>query len=186
MQPTDDVHFRKALAYCVDYEVIREKLWPGSQALSGPIPDSMLGKNSEIKAFNQDFEKAKEELALSKYANNPDAWKMKIYYTSETAAQERVALMLQSNWAQLGIKTEVLAQPFATVQADAMSLGTTPNGAMILLQGSYLESGSVLQTRYHSNSAGSWESMEWLEDPKFDAMIEDALATTDDTERFAK
>ncbi|GAJ08194.1 unnamed protein product, partial [marine sediment metagenome] len=50
----------------------------------------------------------------------------------------------------------------------------------------YAEAGSMLESRYHSRSCGTWEQGEWLQDPEIDAMIEDAIASIDQKERFQK
>ncbi len=44
----------------------------------------------------------------------------------------------------------------------------------------------MLQGRYHSDTAATWQQNEWLLDSDLDARIEDALATVDQEERFAK
>ena len=44
----------------------------------------------------------------------------------------------------------------------------------------------MLKQRYSSSTAGTWQQNEWLQDPKLDAQITDALATLDDGQRFAK
>ena len=44
----------------------------------------------------------------------------------------------------------------------------------------------MLFQRYHSSTANQWLQNEWLLDEEFDSAIEDALATADQEERFAK
>ena len=44
----------------------------------------------------------------------------------------------------------------------------------------------MLESRYHSRSCGTWEQGEWLQNPEIDAMIEDAITTIDQKERFQK
>lgn len=44
----------------------------------------------------------------------------------------------------------------------------------------------MLKDRYHSSTSGTWQQNEWLLDPELDAAIDDALATVDPAERFAK
>ncbi len=63
---------------------------------------------------------------------------------------------------------------------------TTPNGAIIFVAPHYAEAGSMLESRYNSSSCGTWEQGEWLQNPEIDAMIEDAIATIDQKERFQK
>ncbi len=38
-------------------------------------------------------------------------------------------------------------------------------------------------TQYHSRAAGTWASMEWVQDPEVDAMIDKARATADVAEQ---
>jgi peptide/nickel transport system substrate-binding protein len=49
-----------------------------------------------------------------------------------------------------------------------------------------MEAGSMLATRYHSNSTGTWEQAEWLMDDEIDSMIMQAIGTVDREERFEK
>ncbi|MCX7668313.1 MAG: ABC transporter substrate-binding protein, partial [Atribacterota bacterium] len=43
--PTDDVHFRKALAYIVDYEAIANQIFPGARQAQGPVSFILPGHN---------------------------------------------------------------------------------------------------------------------------------------------
>src|SRR5450756_3245367 len=77
-------------------------------------------------------------------------------------------------------------QPFGSMIADAQTVETTPNVSVVNEAPSYFEAGATLKTRYSSSSCGTWEQMEWLQSPAIDAMIEDALSTTDRVKRFDK
>ena len=63
---------------------------------------------------------------------------------------------------------------------------TSPNIVPIVATAHFPEAGGMIEPRYHSKSAATVEQNEWLLDPEFDAMIEDALGTLDDEERMAK
>ena len=52
--PTDDIHFRKALAYIVDYEVIVDKIFPGSKISNGPVPANLPGADNSLKLYKTD------------------------------------------------------------------------------------------------------------------------------------
>jgi peptide/nickel transport system substrate-binding protein len=43
----------------------------------------------------------------------------------------------------------------------------------------------MLKQRYSSSTTGTWQQNEWLQDPALDKQIDDALATLDQTQRFA-
>ncbi len=184
--PTDDVHFRRALAYATDYNVITTDIWPAYKQAVGPVPQTLPGANPNTFQFTRDLEKAKAELAQSKYANELDKYTFSLSWCAEVPDEERVALLFQSNAADLGINVEIFKKPFGSMIADAQSVETTPNGSVVYVAAHYNEAGSMLETRYHSKSQGTWEQCEWLGSPEVDAAIEDALATVDQKARFEK
>jgi peptide/nickel transport system substrate-binding protein len=63
---------------------------------------------------------------------------------------------------------------------------STPNGTIIFVSPHYNDAGSMLESRYHSKSTGTWEQAEWLKDAGIDAAIESALGTVDRAARFGK
>ncbi len=140
---------------------------------------------SNIVAAVRNVEKAKEEMALSKYAGQTDI-PFTLSWCAEVPAEERVSLLFQANAAELGVNVEIFKKPFGSMIDDAQTVDTTPNGSIVYVASHYNEAGSMLETRYHSKSQGTWEQCEWLGMPDIDAAIEDALSTVDQTERFAK
>jgi len=107
-------------------------------------------------------------------------------WCAEVPDEEKIALLFQANCAELGINVEITKKPFGAMIADAQTVETTPNASIVFVAPSYIEAGGMLKTRYHSISTGTWEQMEWVQDDELDAQIEDALATTDEIERFKK
>jgi ABC-type dipeptide transport system, periplasmic component len=184
--PTDDIHFRKAIAYAFDYDTVLNDIYPGAQRSHGPVAGIVPGADKNIVPYEFNLEKAKQELALSKYANDPSKLHMTMSWCAEVPEQEKIALMLQSNLSKLGITIDITKKPFGSMVADAQRVDTTPNASLVNVSPSYFEAGAVLKTRYHSSSCGSWEQMEWVQDKNLDAMIDDAIATLDRNERFAK
>ena len=184
--PTDDVHFRKALAYCVDKQQIIDSSFPGSRPVNGPVTPDILGYNSNLKPYTFDLEKAEAELKQSPYYGKLDQYPVQISPPAEGGpSYENIALMIQANAAKIGIKVDVVKIPWGTMVANMATLQTTP--AVVLMTASdYLEAGSMLKNRYHSSSCGTIQQGEWLQDPEIDKIIDDALATTDQKERFQK
>lgn len=184
--PTDDVHFRKALAYCVDKQQIIDAAFPGSRPVNGPVTPDIAGYNPNLKPYTFDLEMAEAELKQSPYYGKLDQYPVQISPPAEGGpSYENIALMIQANAAKIGIKVDVVKIPWGTMVADMATLQTTP--AVVLMTASdYLEAGSMLKNRYHSSSCGTTQQGEWLQDPEIDKMIDDALATTDQKERFQK
>jgi peptide/nickel transport system substrate-binding protein len=183
--PTDDVNFRKALAFCYDYAgVINE--FPGSYQPRGPVPHDLPGWNENTFQYTTDLEKAKEYLLKSKYANELDKYPVELYWITDVPDDEKIALTLQAQAQKIGIKVEVKKAPWISYVDLMSTIESTPNAAIISVSPDYNEAGSMLKLRYGSKSCGTWQEGEWLQSAELDAKIEDALSTVDRNERFEK
>ena len=149
--PTDDIHFRKALAYCIEYQQIIDKISLGSRP-SGPVASSTPGYNPNLKLYILDLAKAEVELKQSPYYGKLDQYPFELRWVSESPGQDKIALMVQANAAKLGIKVNVAKAPWLSMIDILAKPETTPNGAIILVSPHYAEAGSMLESRYHSNS----------------------------------
>jgi peptide/nickel transport system substrate-binding protein len=183
--PTDDIHFRKALAYCVDYQQIIAKLFPGCRP-STAVPKSLPGYNPNLKPYTLDLAKAQAELKQSKYYGKLNQYPFELDWVSEVPAEEKIALMVQANAAKIGIKVNVTKVPWLSLIDLLTKPATTPNGSVVFVSPHYAEAGSMLESRYSSSSTGTWEQGEWLQNPQIDALIKAALATVDQKARFQK
>jgi len=184
--PTDDIHFRRALAYCIDYETVINTIFPGSKLAEGPVASSVPGFAANLPTYRFDLEKAREELAQSPYADQLDKYPVELAWVSEVPDEEKVALLLQANAQKLGIKVEIKKIPWLTVVDSAARPETTPNATVVLASPAYGDAGVFLEMRYHSRATGVWSQLEWLQDPEIDSLIDDALKTIDRDERFQK
>ncbi|MGE5485014.1 MAG: ABC transporter substrate-binding protein [Ignavibacteriales bacterium] len=182
--PTDDLHFRKALAYCMDYDTVINRIYVGSTLAKGPVPTLLPGHNSGLSVYKRDMQKAQEELKQSKYYGQLDKYPVSISWSAGVAEEEKVALLFQANAAELGIKVEILKKQWGQIIADSQKKETTPNGSLMFVGTHYPEAGSMLKSRYHSSTAGTWEQQEWLQNPEIDAMIDKALSTSEQGKRF--
>jgi peptide/nickel transport system substrate-binding protein len=183
--PTDDIHFRKALAYCVDYQQIISTIFPGSRP-SLAIPESLPGYDPNLKPYTLDLTKAEAELKQSPYYGKLDKYPFELDWVSEVPDEEKIALMIQANAAKIGIKVNITKVPWLSLVDLLAKPTSTPNGSIIFVAAHYAEAGSLLESRYSSSSCGTWEQGEWLQNAEIDKMIKDALSTTDQQERFQK
>ncbi len=181
--PTDCEYFRKALAYAFDYATLTKSIFRDYSLATGPVPNEVFGKNHDLPGYNFDLDKAREMLAQSKYADQPDKWFVSLAWCAEVPEQEKISLMFQVSLKELGIELEITKTPFSVMTAKAQTIETTPNASIVLWGPSYFEAGAVFKTRYHSDSTGSWEQMEWVLDEELDKMIDDSLKMVDDKER---
>lgn len=189
--PTDDIHVRKAMAYAFDYATIANSIYPGSVKATGPILRGLTAcaLTDEENPYYTDLDKAKAELEQSPYYDDLISGKMKLeltWCTEGGESQEKTALLVQANMAAIGITVEITGSPFATMISNAATIETTPNASFVQYATSYMDGGGFLRSRYHTSSNGSWEQMEWLQDPVLDAMIDEAVTIADQDLRNAK
>jgi len=184
--PTDDVHFRKAMAYATDYPTLVTNIFPGFAQARGPVSASVPGFDPTVFQYSYDLDKARAELKQSKYYDQLDQYPLEIHWVSEVPAEEKVALLLQAGFAQIGIKANVVRVPWMSVVENMAAEDTSPHLVPMFMPSDFPEAGASLHSRYHSVSVRSFQQNEWLLDPEYDRMIEEALSTSDRDARFAK
>ena len=184
--PTDDIHFRKAMAWGLDYKSMIDMIFPGARPAVGPISPGFPGHNPDVTQYTYDLDKAKEELQQSPYADQLAQYPVEVHWAAEVPDEEKAALLFLSNMAELGIQVKIVKTPWMSMVEETATAETSPNIETIFVAPHYAEAGSLLESRYHSKSAPTWEQNEWLLDEKLDAMLDGAIATIDQAERFAK
>lgn len=184
--PTDDVHCRKAMAYAFDYEGAVALEWPGTPVMDGPVPAILGGHDPNVMTYTRDMDKAQEELAQCQYADALDDYPVEVHWISEVPAEEKFALLFQANMAELGMTVEVVQMPWLSVVEETAMQESSPHIVTIYVSAALPEAGLMIKDRYHSSTAATWQQNEWLLDPELDTAIDDALATADQEERFAK
>jgi peptide/nickel transport system substrate-binding protein len=184
--PLDDLAVRRAVSYAFDYETALSLEWPGTKQSVGPVPQALGGHNPNVVTFDYDVDKAREELAQSRYADTIGDYTIEIHWISEVPDEEKFALLFQANMAEIGIDVDVVSSPWLSVVENTAAPETSPNLVMIYIPSDMAEAGPLLRLKYHSSTAPTWSQNEWLLDADLDAALDDALATVDVEERFAK
>jgi peptide/nickel transport system substrate-binding protein len=176
-KPTDDVHIRKAIALATDYDTIRGSILPGGE-LDGPLPKTFAAAHLDSPPPKFDMAAAKAEIDKSAYAGQKDI-PLTLTYVSGTKFEEEIALLMQANLEQLGFKVTLSGEPWNRVTEIASKIETTPNITEVFFGPTYPSPDSMFYTQYHSKAAGTWASMEWVQNPEVDKLIDDARATGD-------
>lgn len=182
--PLDDIHVRKALAWAFDYDTC-VGITAGSVQARGPVPLTIPGSDPNSFQYHRDIEKAKEELKKSKYYGHFDEYPMECQWLSNVSKQKAASILMASAY-EIGLTVNVTETTWVLQMRDLETIETTPHFLTMAVLGAYPEAGALLKTRYHSITAGTWEQGEWLLDPALDKMIDDAIATVDENERYAK
>ena len=184
--PTDDVHFRRAMAYAFDYDAAVGLEWPGTKQSQGPVPAICAGHNPDVFVFERDLDKAQEELAQSAYADQLDQYPVDVHWCTEVPHEEKFALLFQANMADIGINVNIVSTPWMSMVEEGATLETSPHIQTTYVSADFPEAGSLLKVRYHSDAAPTWSQNEWLLDDALDQMIDDALVTVNEEDRYDK
>jgi peptide/nickel transport system substrate-binding protein len=175
--PTDDIHIRRAIALATDYKTIKEVIFPGGD-MNGPLPPGFAEfHEASIPTPIYDLEAAKAEVAKSKYAGGPID--ITLGYVAGTKFEEEISLLMQANLEQIGFKVTQQADPWNRITEIAGKVETTPAVNQIFFGPTYPSPDSMFYSQYHSKSAGTWMSMEWVNDPEIDKLIDEARSTGD-------
>jgi len=172
--PTDDVHFRRAMALAFDYDAlisilkVTDEVSLG-QKVGGPLPAGFPGADPSLALPSRDLEAAKAELALSAY--DPAKVEVVLGWVAEVPLEEKIALLLQQNMSEIGINVSVVKVPWALMTEQAAKPETTPNVTTVFVSTPFPDADSLLYSMYHSEAAGTWLSMEWLQDPAVDEFL---------------
>ena len=95
--PFDDVHFRRALNYAIDKDLIANEVYAGLiKPAYGILPPGFPGYTEGIEGLEYDEEAAKAELAMSKYA--------------DPATRPRIVLSVSGTGGDVGIGTQVILE----------------------------------------------------------------------------
>jgi peptide/nickel transport system substrate-binding protein len=182
--PTDDVHVRRAISCAIDYDLIREEIFPG-EPLTGPLPAGAFASVylESLQAPTLDLDCAREELALSAYAGQTIP--LNLAYVAGATFEEEIALLMQSVLEPLGFAVTLQPEPWNRITELASRVETTPHATQVFFGPTYPSPDSMFFTQYHSDAAGTWASMEWLLNEDVDRLIDQARATGDQEEQAA-
>jgi peptide/nickel transport system substrate-binding protein len=185
--PLDDLNCRLALTYAFDYATamklaqITDKVSAATPA-SGPIGKSEFGFNANLPMFTQDMNKAKDYLAKCKY-KTPDERRIDITWITEVPAEEKVALLMKSNFDLLGFQTTIKGTPWTLYIQQVTKPESTPAISEVYIDAPTPDPDSILYNMYSSKSPPTWESASHLSDPEVDKLLDSGRTENDTAKR---
>lgn len=126
-----DVHIRKALAYCFDWEIFIDDVFAGEAVKSFQLPlPGMVGFDPEMPQYDYDLAKCEEEFKLADVdkdgiaagdeTDGTDVWnvgfRVQMAYNQGNNTRQTIAEILSSNLAAVNplFNVEILGLPWAT------------------------------------------------------------------------
>ena len=130
----------------------------------------MLGANPREKAQTRDLDAARQHLADCKYS--PEDFVLEVTWIGEVPLEERFALLMQANFAEIGINSEIRRIPWALFAEQVSNAETTPNVSQVYVTAVTGDTDTLLYGMYHSSAAGTWQSPEHLNDAEVDSLLD--------------
>ena len=180
--PFDDPQCRLALASAFDYDAaikmiaVTDDVSQGSAA-TGAIPVGMLGSNPPTDTLTRDMDAAKRHWDSCRYA--PGDHTIEISWIAEVPIEERFALLMQANFAELGVKSEIKKLPWALFAEQVSKPENTPHISQLFVNAVTGDPDTLLYGMYDSKAAGTWQSPEYLNDAEVDALLEEGRVNSD-------
>jgi peptide/nickel transport system substrate-binding protein len=109
-----DAHVRRALSLAINREQLNEAVFRGT----GTIPNSVIQKfeldasDQEVKPFEFNLEKAKEEMAKSKF---PKGFSVSLKYPAGFDYYKQLSLLLQAELKEIGVNVKLEEEEAATI-----------------------------------------------------------------------
>ncbi|MEM6461871.1 MAG: ABC transporter substrate-binding protein [Pseudomonadota bacterium] len=184
--PLDDMECRLALANAFDYSAalkmiaVTDEVSQGSPS-TGAIPVGMLGANPPAYALSRNMEAAKRHWDSCRYA--PGDHTIEISWIAEVPLEERFALLMQANFAELGVQSEIKKMPWALFTEQVTKPENTPHISQIFNNAVTGDPDTLLYGMYDSKAPGTWQSPEHLNDPRVDRLLEEGRTNTDEAAR---
>lgn len=186
--PLDDVNCRLALSNAFDYGTavkmlaVTDDISAGSAA-TGAIPVGMFGSNDPSVVQSRDLDAAREYLAECKY--DPADFDLEITWIAEVPLEERFALLMKSNFDEIGIQSTITKVPWALFTEKVAKPENSPNISQIFVNAVTGDPDTLLYGMYHSSVPGTWQSPEYLNDAEVDQALEAGRTANDEAAREA-
>ena len=189
--PLFDLRVRKAISKAINREAIVARVMEGVAIPAGQLlPPGFFGTSENLKAEPYDPDGAKKLLAEAGY---PDGFGLTIHGPNDRYINDaKIAQAIGQMLTRIGIKMKVETMPKSVFFSSASRGGPnkTPKYSFILVGwGSGTgEASSPLKSLVHSKDAANGfgaSNRGRYSNPEADKLIEEALATVDDTKREA-
>lgn len=174
--PTADVHLRRAISYAMDYEAMIKADNGHAALLHGPVPDGIEFQDAKAEVYTKNLDKAKAELAQSKYPNG--GIELEYVYVTGMEIERQYGLILLNALKTLNINVKMTPLVWPDIVARAKTPATQPPMYAVYQTANYADIDNAVFPSYHSSQAGTWSAGNYG-NPNVDKLIEQGRATID-------
>ncbi len=179
---------RKAFNYAVDKKYLWEVLVPaGNIPANGIIPPGVPGHDPDLPGYPHDEAAARRLLAEAGYPGGKGMPPVELWVnTSED--NRRIAQQVQADLRKIGVNLTIREADWGSYIAAMEGTPERPGQAQMFRFGWYLDypdADAILRPLLHSSNWGPAGNYFRYRNPKFDALVDEALTLTDPSARAA-
>ncbi len=185
MEPFDDVHVRRAVAFAMDREGWSRARQGRYQPTGQPIPPQLIGYDPDLPTAHRfDLERAKEEMRLAGYPDGlPE--EVTLWYSAGETGQYNAELA-QADLARIGIRLRLNPVSFAAWLEETGK----PHRAQMILTGwnmDFPDPSNFLDSLFHSRAAtaANASNRTFYRNPELDDLLDRARIERDPRRREA-
>lgn len=159
--PFDDIHVRRAVAWAINYQQLMDLLH-GPQSV-GPLSLRDPNQSPNITNYNTDLNKAREELAKSKYTTDQlSAFQIKIWAMSGADTYSRGALIIKNSISNIGLNAELDVTTWSAFVDENIHPETTDDICPMLTVMDSPASDARLSSMFSNTTWGTaWRGCHW-------------------------
>ncbi len=180
--PLDDKNFRMAMQHAFDYQGYIEEIMQGTVTRNPTIVPGNLWGVPDVEGYEFDLEKAQEYLDAYKEEHGDDIRTLKIGTLAGFAETEQAAALMQNGLAQIGVDVEIESAPWPVISSNMRNPETMPDMVPYWKSTYYADPNNWIGEQYGSRYAPTRNVSDY-HNPAVDALLEQALQTTDQEER---
>ncbi|TPG44283.1 ABC transporter substrate-binding protein [Roseomonas nepalensis] len=177
--PTADVNLRKAIAYAFDYDALITIHKGAARLMDGPFPVVTEGR------ITLDMPRRNLELAkgyLAKTATPEGGIELEFLHIAGHEVQRQIGLVLLAALQPLGIKVNLVAQPWPTLVGRGASPETAAAMTAVYVT-PVTTSPDTVASQYASSAAGQFRGIHHLRDAEIDRTVAEAAVELDEAKR---
>ena len=180
--PLNNVKLRQAISHAFDYDKALQQIFLGGTKAKGPVPVRTPGWAPKVPAYSRNVNKARELLAEAGY--KPGDVTLEYVWITALPLERLIGLLLQSNLQEIGIKVDIVGEPWANVVARATKTESTPHITAIFDTLKYPHVDSHTYGMYHPTCWGTFRCMSFYENPEVSKLLEAARRAVDTKEQM--
>ncbi len=185
-EPTSDLHFRKFIAYAMDYQALVDVLGGHAQLMVGPIPEGVPYHAPNVQPlYRHDLEKAREHLDQTPWKDG--GIELDYVYVTGLDFEEQLGLILLEQLGKFNIKVNMVPKVWPDMVASCGFPDTGPHLINIFVDAGPIPYNWFAEQWYSKSwdreTGGSFQTCDFYRNPQVDTLVETLRGTVDPAEQ---